>query len=457
MQDRSQHTNNSNSGRQGSRPNQSTQRRNSSTLAQSSSGPSQSNPRQTNVRQSSSKKSNGVGSAQSDLDRVLAQREGEARRTLGSALAKSASVADNSGKTTKRSSGVPNNYQRSNTSQRVPNASIKPEVKDNTKELNEVYSNLLSDELNRYVNKENEERKEDNSQKQKHRITIDWRRIVEGFNQAFYRSQKVLKGIATVVTGLITIACGATLLYAFVLSFKTMPDLAKCYNDAHVTIENSTKSTFKKEDNSFVYDKDGNTLAKLRQNRDTDYIKYNDIPQEVVNAFVAVEDKRFYDHHGVDLQSTAKAVEILVRGKLGESTGVERGGSTITQQMVKNVFLSNKKTYARKLKEIFLALEVEKKYSKKEILEFYINNVYFYNNCYGIASAAQSYFSKDLDQLTLAETATLCAIPNSPYYYNPVSNYSNNKERRNLILKRMRDQGYITKKAYKLPKSLIQL
>lgn len=104
-----------------------------------------------------------------------------------------------------------------------------------------------------------------------------------------------------------------------------------------------------------------------------------------MNAFVAVEDKRFYDHHGVDLQSTAKAVEILVRGKLGESTGVERGGSTITQQMVKNVFLSNKKTYARKLKEIFLALEVEKKYSKKEILEFYINNVYFYNNCYGIA------------------------------------------------------------------------
>lgn len=207
-------------------------------------------------------------------------------------------------------------------SQRVPNASPRSEVKGNTKELNEVYSNLLSDELNRYVNKENEERKEDNSQKQKHGITIDWRRIIEGFNQAFYRSQKVLKGIATVVTGLITVACGATLLYAFVLSFKT----------------------------------------------------------------------------------------------------------------------------------IFLALEVEKKYSKKEILEFYINNVYFYNNCYGIASAAQSYFSKDLDQLTLAETATLCAIPNSPYYYNPVSNYSNNKERRNLILKRMRDQGYITKKAYKTAK-----
>ena len=156
MQDRSQHTNNSNSGRQGSRPNQSTQRRNGSTLDQSSSRPSQSNPRQTNVRPSSSKKSNGVGSAQSDLDRVLAQREGEARRTLGSALAKSASVADNSGKTTKRSNGVPNNPQRSNTSQRVPNTSHKPEVKDNTKELNEVYSNLLSDELNRYVNKENE-------------------------------------------------------------------------------------------------------------------------------------------------------------------------------------------------------------------------------------------------------------------------------------------------------------
>ena len=320
------------------------------------------------------------------------------------------------------------------------------------RDLNEIYSNLLSDDLNHYVAKENEEHSKEETHRKRINISINWKGIVETAKQIFYNSKKFLKVVLGVLAGLITVTCTGVLCYAFILSFSTMPALAKCYNKAHAVIENSTKSTFKKEDNSFVYDKDGNTLAKLRQNRDTDYIKYDEIPEKVINAFIATEDKRFYDHHGVDLQSTAKAVEILVKGKLGESTEVERGGSTITQQMVKNVFLTNKKSYDRKIKEIFLALEVEKKYSKEEILEFYINNCYFYNNCYGIASAAQSYFSKDLDQLTLAEVATLCAIPNSPYYYNPVSNYSNNKERRNLVLRRMRDQGYITKKAYKTAK-----
>ena len=289
MQNKSQHLNNSSSSKQSAEQNQKSSqanRQNRTTLSQS------------NNRQS------GVGHlAQSDLDSALARRKSEARRTLGSALAKSASIADNSGRTPQRSNGskdsqrsskgsrnpitskrVQTKQQSSYNPQQKPNTFPKREKrkikgsKDDTKELNEVYSNLLSDELNRYVSRENEERKEVNSQQQKYRITIDWGRIVEGFRQIFYRSQKVLKGIATVVTCLITIACGTILFYAFVLSFKTMPALAKCYNDAHAKIEHSTKSTFKKEDNSFVYDKDGNTLAKLRQARDTDYVKYDEIP-----------------------------------------------------------------------------------------------------------------------------------------------------------------------------------
>lgn len=321
-----------------------------------------------------------------------------------------------------------------------------------TKQLNELYSNLLSDDLNDYVTKKNEAPPEDNSTKKKLAFHFNLKNLNEKLIRFINSSKKLWKGILIATTGIFVVGCSGVMLYSFYMSVKTMPDLVTYYNQAHKTVVASTKNSFKKEDNSFIYDEEGNTLAKLRQNRDTDYVKYEDIPENVINAFIAVEDKRFYEHKGVDLQSTAKAVEILVRGKLGESTGVERGGSTITQQMVKNVFLTNKKTYGRKLKEIFLALEVEKKYSKKEILEFYINNVYFYNNCYGIASAAQSYFSKDLDQLTLAEVATLCAIPNSPYYYNPSTNYSHNKERRNLILKRMKDQGYISKQAYKTAK-----
>ena len=432
--------------------------------------------------------------AQEDLDKVLERNNSEARDVLHSALAKSKSLTEvnkkadtgstlaksksltevnkkadtgstkvnrdlvretpksikSNGQT--KSSNDKNKSKSTNTGKTVVNTSKEKQNTKEQKNLNEVYSNLLSDDLNHYIAKENEEHNKEEFHRRRINISIDWKGIVEGFKQAFYNSKKFLKGFLGVVTGVFVASCAGVLCYTFVLSFNTMPALAKCYNNAHAVIEKSTKSTFKKEDNSFVLDKDGNTLAKLRQNRDTDYVKYDEIPKEVINAFVATEDKRFYEHHGVDLQSTAKAVEILVKGKLGENTGIERGGSTITQQMVKNVFLTNKKSYDRKIKEIFLALEVEKKYSKEEILEFYINNCYFYNNCYGIASAAQSYFSKDLDQLTLAEIATLCAIPNSPYYYNPVSNYDHNKERRNLVLRRMRDQRYITKNAYKTAK-----
>lgn len=355
------------------------------------------------------------------------QRPPEGKQDLDKALAKSKAI-------TKKPASSPKQTKQS---------------EENSKHLNEVYSNLLSDELNSYMETSKEENTEE---KKKFSWNFDFDSIKENLRNAANNGKRIGKWFLTALTGIFMVGCAGVMCYAFVLSVKTMPDLVSYYNDAHKRVESSTKSSFKKEDNSFVYDKDGNTLAKLRQNRDTDYVQYKDIPQKVIDAFISVEDKRFYDHHGVDLQSTAKAVEILVRGKLGESTGVERGGSTITQQMVKNVFLTNKKTYGRKIKEIFLALEVEKKYSKEEILEFYINNVYFYNNCYGIASAAQSYFSKDLDELSLAEIATLCAIPNSPYYYNPVSNYDHNKERRNLILKRMKDQGYITEKAYKTSK-----
>ena len=343
--------------------------------------------------------------AQEDLNKILEHNNSEARDALRSALAKSKSLTEEKSKSlteandkvnkkvdarfaktdddlAKRSSkesskaiksAMKSSNVRSNvgttevqskrrvTEKAVPTASKRMQNIKGQKDLNEVYSNLLSEDLNHYVAKENEERSKEETHRKRINISINWKGIVETAKQIFYNSKKFLKVVLGVLAGLITVTCTGVLCYAFVLSFNTMPALAKCYNKAHAVVENSTKSTFKKEDNSFVYDKDGNTLAKLRQNRDTDYVKYDEIPEKVINAFIATEDKRFYDHHGVDLQSTAKAVEILVKGKLGESTEVERGGSTITQQMVKNVFLTNKKSYDRKIKEIFLALEVEKK------------------------------------------------------------------------------------------------
>lgn len=328
--------------------------------------------------------------AQEDLNKILEHNNSEARNALRSALAKSKSLTEENDKVNRKiddnlakrsskessrgsskaiksamkSSNVRSNVgtteiqsKRRVTEKAVPTASKRMQNIKGQKDLNEVYSNLLSEDLNHYVAKENEEHNKEETHRKRINISINWKGIVETAKQIFYNSKKFLKVVLGVLAGLITVTCTGVLCYAFVLSFSTMPALAKCYNKAHAVIENSTKSTFKKEDNSFVYDKDGNTLAKLRQNRDTDYVKYNEIPEKVINAFIATEDKRFYDHHGVDLQSTAKAVEILVKGKLGESTEVERGGSTITQQMVKNVFLTNKKSYDRKIKEIFLALE----------------------------------------------------------------------------------------------------
>ena len=134
-----------------------------------------------------------------------------------------------------------------------------------------------------------------------------------------------------------------------------------------------------------------------------------------MQAFVAVEDRRFYAHPGVDVMGILRSMAVYVRS--GGST--IQGGSTITQQLARTVFLSNEVTIERKVKEIFLALALEAQYSKEDILEFYINNVYFANGNYGIEAAAQSYFGRSSAQLDVSEVALLCAIPNSPTWYDP--------------------------------------
>ena len=173
------------------------------------------------------------------------------------------------------------------------------------------------------------------------------------------------------------------------------------------------------------------------------YCEYEDIPKDLVNAFIAIEDKRFYEHSGVDLYRTAGALANSVFG-----FDKRFGASTITQQLIKNVTGRNEVTFDRKVQEILWALDLERNFGKEEILEKYLNVINLSEGCYGVGAAANLYYSKTPSELTLSECATLAAITNSPTYYDPLRNPENNKVRRDLILDAMLEQGYIDAEAH---------
>ena len=185
-------------------------------------------------------------------------------------------------------------------------------------------------------------------------------------------------------------------------------------------------------DNYFVPRKE----VPLDENGKADY---EDIPKWLINASIAIEDKRFYTHNGVDwLRSATAGVNYFLNFKKSY------GGSTITQQLIKNVTEEDEYSLHRKLQEIFWALDLENKLSKREILEMYLNIINLSQGCYGVGAAAEYYFSKDVSELSLVECACIAAITNNPSYYDPIRNPDNNKVRRNVILAEMYSQGYIT-------------
>ncbi|MBE6014303.1 MAG: glycosyl transferase [Lachnospiraceae bacterium] len=205
----------------------------------------------------------------------------------------------------------------------------------------------------------------------------------------------------------------------------------------------ATEDTFKAEQTSLVYDKNGEVLSTLKKSKDVYYISYDQIPLYIKKAFIVTEDKKFYEHRGVDYLAIVRAFKAFV-----ENGTPTEGASTITQQLSRNMFLGYEKTWERKLKEIFIATELEKIYSKDKILEFYINNIYFANGHYGIQAASRGYLSKDVSQLNLSEMAFLCAIPNNPSTYDPVEHFDNTIERRNRVLKALNDNGIINTDQY---------
>lgn len=229
-----------------------------------------------------------------------------------------------------------------------------------------------------------------------------------------------------------------------VIYFKYGDTLIRFQKEAQEVVRMSDKETFRQTETSLVYDANGKLSSVLKGEKDVYYLEYKDIPESVVDAMIAIEDKKYMSHEGVDLFAIIRAMKALIKNE-GEIT---QGASTITQQLARNIFLSNEVSYERKLKEIFIAIELEKKYSKKDIMEFYLNNIYFANGYYGIEAASKGYFSKKSGDLTLSEVAFLCAVPNNPTIYNPLNHLDYATGRRNRILSQMYNDGYIGLEEY---------
>ena len=197
----------------------------------------------------------------------------------------------------------------------------------------------------------------------------------------------------------------------------------------------------------YYYDGDGNAVEleneRLHGAENRIWIPLSEIPKDVQNAFIAIEDHRFYEHQGVDFRRTSGAILGFLSGG-----GLSYGGSTITQQLIKNLTGDNKVTVKRKLTEIMRALHLEKEVSKETILELYLNTVYLAEGCYGLETAAELYFGKTASELTLVEGATLAAIIQYPTRYDPIQNPTYNKERRNTILWRMHELGLLEDDVY---------
>lgn len=233
----------------------------------------------------------------------------------------------------------------------------------------------------------------------------------------------MLKILKTIIICLLSLGImGVSILYGF-SSFFAPPNMDE-------TLIPDAASQF--------YDINGNAIYTTLSEERRIPVTINDIPKHVQQAFIAIEDNRFYEHGGIDYRGTARALVSTLSGS------EVQGGSTITQQLAKNAFLTKERSIIRKIKEAFIAKELEHKYTKDEILTMYLNQIYFGQGAYGIESASMYYFGKHVKQLDVAEAATLAAIPKSPNYFNPFENPQESKKRQELVIDQMIKYGLIS-------------
>ena len=190
---------------------------------------------------------------------------------------------------------------------------------------------------------------------------------------------------------------------------------------------------------SQFFDAKGNLITTVDSEEDRIPVTIDKVPKNLQHAFLAAEDIRFYEHGGIDFRGIGRAIYTYIRW------GEVQGGSTITQQLAKNYFLTQEQTLSRKLHEAFIALQIEQKYTKKEILEMYMNQIYFGQGAYGVETASNTYFGKHVEDLDLAQSAMIAGIPKSPNYYSPLSNPKAAKARQKTVLEQMTKYGFITK------------
>lgn len=187
----------------------------------------------------------------------------------------------------------------------------------------------------------------------------------------------------------------------------------------------------------YVFD---NTLMSQIKNKSANYVSIDDIPSDLKNAIISTEDKRFSYHFGIDPIAIGRATYLNLKNK-----EIVQGASTITQQLAKNLFLSNNQNFTRKFKEMILAFQLENKYSKDQILEMYLNIIYLGSDSYGIGDASKNYFNKTVSDLSLSECALLAGLPQAPSLYDPNVNFEAAKNRQEEVLKLMEKNGFITK------------
>ena len=224
----------------------------------------------------------------------------------------------------------------------------------------------------------------------------------------------------------ILVICVAGAGAGFLLSITgTLPDVSQTLSPAA---------------SSQIYDCKGRLITTVHAEQNRLPVKLADTPKDLQNAFIVAEDIRFYKHHGIDPIGIARAVVSNIRHR--DATG--QGGSTITQQLARNAFLTQEQTLKRKLLEAVLAVEIENKYTKAEILEMYMNQIYFGQGAYGVQTASHVYFGKDVKDLNLAQCAMLAGLPNSPNYYSPFHNLQAAKYRQGIVLDQMAKYGYIS-------------
>ncbi len=261
----------------------------------------------------------------------------------------------------------------------------------------------------------------------------------------------VVVTIVRVLLFLIKLAVGAAatvLLIAVIAGILFSVDMAEYLKDDVLLSSDMSLDDYSLSQTSFIYAKDPETgeykeLQQIYATENRIWADLEEIPEDMINATVAIEDKRFFEHQGVDWRRTIHACGAMFFG-----SGDTFGGSTITQQLIKNLTGDDEVTVRRKLQEIFRALQFERKYTKEEIMEWYLNTIYLGEGAYGIKSAANVYFAKELDELNVAECASLISITNNPSLYDPYTRPENNKERREIVMQEMCAQEMISEAEY---------